>query len=395
MHKYIRLLLLLPLVSILYLFPMIVTSFPASSACAATYNPQAMRVVYGFDREFTPFSYEDPGGKPVGFDIDIIESIFSGKATLSMRPLNWYSIPLELSSGAITITSGMILTPQRAKAYGFSEQSTFTSKLRFFTKVYKRVPNASFLRGQSVSVEEGSYGQALMEEFGGINIKPFKTRPLAIRALYNDEVDAFCGLDEPSYYLIRKLNYGAITTLGAPLGQAEMRIAVNRDRGDVLRLVNDGLRELIASGEYNRIYRKWFITELDATETDALLKAAKNATISSYAPYSKVNQGAAILTATGKIYTGCNVENPDRSLTISAPRAALARCVAENELELRAVVLLDHNGALLPLSQTELQSLLEFGRGTLVLTPDASGKPVSRLLAELLPNPVTGTVTGN
>jgi cytidine deaminase len=265
-------------------------------------------------------------------------------------------------------------------------------KIRFFTKVYKRVPNPDFLRGQRVSVEENSFQQSLLESFGGINVIPFKTRALALRALYNDEVDAYCGQDEPSYYIIRKLNYGAITTLGVPLGIAEMRIAVQRDRGDVLRMVNDGLRELVASGEYDRLYRKWFITELDGQEAQRMVDAAKKASINAYAPYGGVNRGAAILTATGKVFAGCNIENKIAELGVSALQAALARCIGENELELRAMVLLDQNGKTLLPGQADLHALLEFGRGILVIVPDAQGKMLSKLLAELIPNPVTGAM---
>jgi len=343
-----------------------------------------MRVVYGFDREFPPFSYEDPGGKPVGFDVEIMETIFRGKAVLAMRPLNWYSIQPELSAGSITLTSGMIRTPQRARAYVFSRLSTFDLKMRFFTKVYRRVPNVSFLRGQSVAVEEGSFQMGLLQEFGGINIKPFPSRSLALRALYNEEVDAYCGPDEPSYYFIRKLNYGAITTLGAPLGAVEMRVAVNRGRGDVLRIVDDGLQALISSGEYDRIYRRWFVTELGAQEKDNLIKAARGALINAYAPYGKANMGAAVLTATGKMLAGSNMENADPRLNLSAVRVAVARSLLENEMEIRAVVLVNQQGEVLMPGAEDFQALHEFGRGILVLSPDG-GTP---MISQLLPDPV-------
>ena len=354
-------------------------------------NPAAMRVAYGFDREFAPFSYEDPGGKPVGFDIDIIESIFMGKATLAMRPLNWFSIQPELTAGTIQVTSGMIRTPQRLRAYVFSDLPTFDLKVRFFTKVFKRVPNVTFFRGQSVAVEEGSFQMSMLQAFGGINIKPFKSRQLALRALYNEEVDAYCGPDEPSYYIIRKLNYGAITTVGSPLASTEMRIAVNRERGDILRIVNDGLRDLVQSGEYDRIYRKWFITELSQNEIRAMRDAAKAATISSYAPYSKKNMGAALLTATGKVIVGCNVENADPKMALTAVSSALAAAVLQNELEIRAVVQVDTSGKIFMPSNEDYQSLYEFGRGIMVLAQDGE-KLESPMLAQLFPNPVTRNI---
>lgn len=358
---------------------------------AAPLNPAAMRVVYGFDREFAPFSYEDPGGKAVGFDIDIIESIFMDKATLAMRPLNWYSIQPELTAGTIQVTSGMIRTPQRTRAYVFSDLATFDMKIRFFTKVFKRVPNVSFFRGQSVAVEDGSFQMTMLQQYGGINIKPFKSRQLALRALYNEEVDAYCGPDEPSYYIIRKLNYGAITTVGSPLAATEMRIAVNRERGDILRIVNDGLRELVQSGEYDRIYRKWFITELTQNEIRAMREAGKAATISSYAPYSKKNMGAALLTATGKVIPGCNVENADPKVSLSAVRSALSAAVLQNELEIRAVVQVDPEGKIYKLSDEDYQALSEFGRGIMVLRQNED-KLESPMVVQLYPKPVNRNI---
>lgn len=369
----------------------IISKLLMAVSLAAMAAAAPMRVVYGFDREFAPFSYEDPGGKPVGFDIDIIESIFMDKATLALRPLNWYTVQPELTAGTIQVTSGMIRTPQRMRAYVFSDLPTFDLKVRFFTKVFKRVPNVTFFRGQSVAVEEGSFQQSMLQEFGGINIKLFKSRALALRALYNEEVDAYCGADEPSYYIIRKLNYGAITTVGSPLAATEMRIAVNRERGDILRIVNDGLRELVQSGEYDRIYRKWFITELSDKEIQVMRDAARAATISSYAPYSKKNMGAAVLTATGKVIAGCNVENAEPKVAMSAVRSALAAAVLQNELEIRAVVQVDTSGKIFRLSAEDYQAIYEFGRGILIVTQD-NEKIEAPMVVQLYPEPITRNI---
>lgn len=349
---------------------------------------EPVRVVYGFDREFPPFSYEDAGGKPVGFEVELLQAALKDKAVLVMRPLNWYAVPLELSSGTINVTSGMAKTAQRAKTYAFADKPSFALQFRFFTKVYKRVPNMTFLRGQSVAVEEGSYQQRLLKNFGGLNIKPFKSKTLALRALYNDEVEAYCGSDENTYYYLRKLNYGAITTLGTPLGAADMYFAVNRDRGDILRLLNDGLRRLVESGEYNRLYRKWFVPDLTDKEKADLVTAAKNAATMAYVPYGKVNMGAAVLTATGKIVASCNMENAAPALSISALRAALSAAVNAGELEIRAAVTVDAQGKIITPTPGDCQAIYEFGRGIQMLTKDDSGPVQTPMVSELLPNPV-------
>lgn len=66
------------------------------------------------------------------------------------------------------------------------------------------------------------------------------------------------------------------------------------------------------------------------TEKEKLLfKAAVKARDNSYSPYSKFKVGAAILTESGNIYSGCNVENCSFGATICAERTAILKAVSE------------------------------------------------------------------
>jgi cytidine deaminase len=352
-------------------------------------------VVYGFDREFAPFTYEEDGGKPAGFEIELVDAVFRGtKAEVFHRPMPWSRIGLELGNGGINLTTGMVRTEQRAKLYLFSEQELFRLQIRLFTKLYNRRPSIDQLRGQAVAVEQGSYPDTLLEQYGGFNIKKFKSRAEAVRALHNDEVQAYCGPVQNTYFLINKQRYGAITTIGTPLGITEMRAAFNRSRGDIRSLFDEGLRQVVASGEYDRLYRKWFVRELNDREKDLMLRAATAAAVPAYAPYGRKGSGAAVLTASGKVYAACNVENADPLLNLSALRGAVAKAVSDGEFELRAALLTDPSGAPLKFSPEDLQVLSEFGRGVLILTGKAKGGFESVMLSRLLPNPVRRDVEG-
>ena len=72
-------------------------------------------------------------------------------------------------------------------------------------------------------------------------------------------------------------------------------------------------------------------------EPGSLLSAAERAAGSAYAPYSRYRVGAALLTASGKVVTGCNVENASYGLTICAERAAVARAVSDGDRDIRAL----------------------------------------------------------
>ena len=69
-----------------------------------------------------------------------------------------------------------------------------------------------------------------------------------------------------------------------------------------------------------------------------LEKAARSAARASYSPYSKFPVGAAILTESGKIYAGCNVENASYGLCNCAERTAIFSATAAGEREIKAVI---------------------------------------------------------
>ncbi len=115
-----------------------------------------------------------------------------------------------------------------------------------------------------------------------------------------------------------------------------------------------------------------------------LIQTAMEARQWAYAPYSKYQVGAALLTASGKIYDGVNIENAAYPTTMCAERVAIFKAVSEGERLFIAIAVVTSNGGS-PCGSCR-QVLAEFGLDTLVLIADCAGNLVWETnVAELLP----------
>lgn len=125
-----------------------------------------------------------------------------------------------------------------------------------------------------------------------------------------------------------------------------------------------------------------------ALDRDTLIHTAIAARERAYAPYSHYKVGAAILTESGKITPGCNVENASYSLCCCAERTALFTAVCSGEREVHAVAIATEDGGT-PCGACR-QALAEFSpegvSSVLILLLDAGGQVVQETtLRELLP----------
>ena len=115
-----------------------------------------------------------------------------------------------------------------------------------------------------------------------------------------------------------------------------------------------------------------------------LIRAAQEARKWAYAPYSGYAVGAALLTASGRVYDGVNVENAAYPTGICAERVAVFKAVSEGEREFEAIAVVTINGGS-PCGSCR-QVLAEFGVSTVVLLANADEQLLRETsVAELLP----------
>ena len=115
-----------------------------------------------------------------------------------------------------------------------------------------------------------------------------------------------------------------------------------------------------------------------------LIQTAIEARQKAYAPYSNYPVGAALLTESGRIYNGVNVENAAYPTTICAERVAVFKAVSEGEQNFQAIAVVTENGGT-PCGSCR-QVLAEFGLEITVLIADTAANLIEEIkLTDLLP----------
>ena len=120
---------------------------------------------------------------------------------------------------------------------------------------------------------------------------------------------------------------------------------------------------------------------------DPLLEAAIRAREHAYAPFSNFKVGAAIEDASGRIHTGCNVENATYGLTVCAERVAVLKAVSEGARKFLRIAVAADTKALTPPCGACRQILWEFCGDVEIVLVNPRGQTATYRLKDLFPKP--------
>jgi cytidine deaminase len=120
---------------------------------------------------------------------------------------------------------------------------------------------------------------------------------------------------------------------------------------------------------------------------DGLLAAARTARENAVATFSKFRVGAALRAKSGKVYTGCNVENASYGLTICAERVAIFKALSEGERGFDAIAVVTDAEKLTPPCGACRQIIWEFCGDAEVILGNLKGKTEVHRMSALFPLP--------
>lgn len=121
------------------------------------------------------------------------------------------------------------------------------------------------------------------------------------------------------------------------------------------------------------------------SETENLIKVATDARLCSLAPFSNFLVGAALRTAEGKIYTGCNIESASYGLTVCAERVAIWKALSDCERDFTDLVVVVDTEQLTPPCGTCRQIIWEYCKQAKITLANLKGRSEVVDIRELLP----------
>lgn len=231
--------------------------YPSRPVHAAPARPP---LIAGGAWDNPPFEFADDAGNATGFSVEILKAIgrvTGHEATFLLEPLSRSRAALE--SGKVTILQGLIKTPQRERDYIFSEPVSPIEYAIFARDGASSAASLDDLEGKVVVVKDGEFmAERIPLTHPGIRLVRTFNIGHALTLLSNGEADYLVCPSRAGIFYAEKYGHDHIRIMGPPVFLASLSYAVDRKTGqELVRVINEGLSILRASGEYQAISDKW------------------------------------------------------------------------------------------------------------------------------------------
>ena len=211
------------------------------------------------NNDFSPYEFINDRNEPDGYNIDLINAVARQvglKIRIDLGP--FATIRHELESGRINALTGVLYSKERDIVFDFSIPHLVISYAVFVRKD-SDIVNPMDLKGKEVLVVNGVYAHdwLLRNDFTPHIITVDRPEE-ALKRLSQGRHDCAVLIRLNGLDLMRSLKIDNLKTVGPPVLTQKMGFAVKAGDADLLALLNEGLYLVQNSGEYDRIYLKWF-----------------------------------------------------------------------------------------------------------------------------------------
>ncbi|SFU30927.1 amino acid ABC transporter substrate-binding protein [Pseudoduganella namucuonensis] len=231
-------------------------------------------IAVGYRPASVPFSMRDRAGTPAGYTLDLCARIIDnvrkelGLADIKVRHVEVKSSDRiqKLLDGEIDLECGSTTNTRERSAQVTFANTIFVTSSRILTLAASPIKGIDGLKGQRVAIAQGASVAPLLSKIDvekGLNIQYVRVKDFAegFQALEAGRVAAFVSDDiQFAQYIARSTRPQDYAVVGEPISVDPLGIMMRRQDARLHAIANQTLAGLAASGEFERIYAKWFVT---------------------------------------------------------------------------------------------------------------------------------------
>ena len=241
-----------------------VTSLTSTTSAGQKATPVKSKYVIASDSSFAPFVFQNSSNQYIGIDMDLIKAIAEdqGFEIEITNPGFDAAINAVQSGQADGMIAGMSVTDARKETFDFSD-SYYTANTILGVKESSTISSYEDLNGKTVGVKNGTASQTFLTENQskyGYKIKTFADGSSMYDSLNTGAVDAVMD-DEPVLkYSISQGQKLKTPIEGTPIGETAFAVKKGSNP-ELIEMFNNGLANLKASGEFQKILDKYLATD--------------------------------------------------------------------------------------------------------------------------------------
>ena len=241
-----------------------VTSLTSTTSAGQKATPVKSKYVIASDSSFAPFVFQNSSNQYTGIDMDLIKAIAEdqGFEIEITNPGFDAAINAVQSGQADGMIAGMSVTDARQETFDFSD-SYYTANTILGVKESSTISSYEDLNGKTVGVKNGTASQTFLTENQskyGYKIKTFADGSSMYDSLNTGSIDAVMD-DEPVLkYSISQGQKLKTPIEGTPIGETAFAVKKGSNP-ELIEMFNNGLANLKASGEFQKILDKYLATD--------------------------------------------------------------------------------------------------------------------------------------